>query len=154
LSVRQLFVDFNARSGDLIKSPTLADTLVGQKVFLDRLKSSYILPKGIALGLDREKVFSPSIWIKTHQESFKVVESTQTNRTNFQIMLTPALIELASWTLATEMICRAPKLLYIMETHPGGGQYDCLSIVRTDLPKWIGLLRGIQPEKFSMKSAI
>ena len=24
-----------------------------------------------------------------------------------------------------------------METHPGGGQYDCLSIVRTDLPKWI-----------------
>jgi hypothetical protein len=57
LSVRQLFLDFNARSGDLIKSPTLADTLVGQKVFLDRLKSSYILPKGIALGLDREKVF-------------------------------------------------------------------------------------------------
>jgi hypothetical protein len=52
-------------------------------------------------------------------------------------MLTPALIELASWTLATEMIRRAPKLLYIMETHPGGGQYDCLSIVRTDLPKWI-----------------
>jgi hypothetical protein len=52
-------------------------------------------------------------------------------------MLTPALIELASWTLATEMIRRAPKVLYIMETHPGGGQYDCLSIVRTDLPKWI-----------------
>src|SRR5260370_37209365 len=51
-------------------------------------------------------------------------------------MLTPALIELASWTLATEMIRRAPKLLYIMETHPGGGQYDCLSIVRTDLHKW------------------
>ena len=52
-------------------------------------------------------------------------------------MLTPALIELASWTLATEMIRRAPKLLYIMETHPGGGQYDCLSIVRTDLHEWI-----------------
>jgi len=24
-----------------------------------------------------------------------------------------------------------------METHLGGGQYDCLSIVRTDLHKWI-----------------
>ena len=63
LSVRQPFLDFNARSGrDLIKSLMLADTsdtLVGQKAFLDRLKSSYILEGEIALGLDREKVFSP-----------------------------------------------------------------------------------------------
>jgi type III secretion system-like peptide-binding chaperone len=46
--------------------------------------------------------------------------------------LTPSLIELASWTLATELMRRAPKLLRIVETHPGGGQYDCLSIIRTD----------------------
>jgi hypothetical protein len=46
--------------------------------------------------------------------------------------LTPSLIELASWTLATELMRRAPDLLRIIETHPGGGQYDCLSIVRTD----------------------
>ena len=58
-------------------------------------------------------------------------------------MLTPALIELASWTLATEMIRRAPKLLYIMETHPGGGQSDCLTIVRTDLQKWICVFNRI-----------
>jgi hypothetical protein len=58
-------------------------------------------------------------------------------------MLTPALIELASWTLATEMIRRAPKLLHIMETHPGGGQSDCLSIVRTDLQKWICVFNRI-----------
>ena len=44
--------------------------------------------------------------------------------------LTPSLIELASWILATEVMRRAPKLLRIIETHPGGGQYDCLSMVR------------------------
>jgi hypothetical protein len=67
-----------------IKKDGLADTSVSQKAFLDRLKSSYILAKReIALGLDREKVFSPVIWMETQQESFKVVESTQTNRTNF-----------------------------------------------------------------------
>jgi type III secretion system-like peptide-binding chaperone len=44
--------------------------------------------------------------------------------------LTPALTELASWTLATEVMRRAPKLLRIIETHPGGGQYDCLSMMR------------------------
>ena len=44
--------------------------------------------------------------------------------------LTPALTELASWTLATEVMRRAPELLRIIETHPGGGQYDCLSMVR------------------------
>jgi len=64
-----------------------SDTLVGQKAFLDRLKYSYILEGEIALGLDREKVFSPLIWMKTHQESFKVVESTQTNRTNISISI-------------------------------------------------------------------
>jgi hypothetical protein len=47
LSVRQPFLDFNARSGrDLIKTLMLddtSDTLVGQKAFLGRLKSSCIL---------------------------------------------------------------------------------------------------------------
>jgi hypothetical protein len=48
-------------------------------------------------------------------------------------MLTPSLIELASWTLASELIRRAPQHLHIAEMHPGGGQYDCLSIFQTDL---------------------
>ena len=60
LSVRRAFLHFNARSGrDLIKTLMLDDTagtLVSQKAFLDRLKSSYILEGEIALGLDREKV--------------------------------------------------------------------------------------------------
>ena len=47
-------------------------------------------------------------------------------------ILTPFLVELASWTLATEVMRRAPEVLRIVETHPGGGQYDCLSIIRTD----------------------
>ena len=47
-------------------------------------------------------------------------------------ILTPSLVELASRTLATELMRRAPKVLRIVETHPGGGQYDCLSIIRTD----------------------
>jgi hypothetical protein len=42
-----------------------------------------------------------------------------------------------SWWIASELVRRHPQLL-ALETHPGGGQYDCLSIVdsasRQDLP--------------------
>ena len=48
LSVRQAFLDFSARSGRDHKTLMLddtSDTLVGQKAFLDRLKSSCILTR-------------------------------------------------------------------------------------------------------------
>ena len=54
-------------------------------------------------------------------------------RNNSIPTLSPSLMELASWILATELMRRSPNLLRIIETHPGGGQYDCLSIVRTDV---------------------
>lgn len=34
-----------------------------------------------------------------------------------------------SWWIASEIVRRNPTLLLI-ETHPGGGQYDCLSLIR------------------------
>lgn len=36
-----------------------------------------------------------------------------------------------SWWLASELARRHPELL-IIETHPGGGQYDCLSLVKDE----------------------
>ena len=38
------------------------------------------------------------------------------------------LIEAASWRLVAEILRRHPHL-QVVETHPGGGQYDCLSIL-------------------------
>jgi hypothetical protein len=38
------------------------------------------------------------------------------------------LLEIASWRIATEIVRRRPKDLYILELHPGGGMYDCLSV--------------------------
>lgn len=40
-----------------------------------------------------------------------------------------ALIEIASWSLASELTRRFPHRFRIIETHPGDGQYDCLTIV-------------------------
>ena len=37
--------------------------------------------------------------------------------------------EIASWRLASEMVRRYPNKLSIIETHPGGGQYDCLTLI-------------------------
>jgi len=42
-----------------------------------------------------------------------------------------ALIEAASWRLAAE-VCRHLPHLAIIETHPGGGLYDCLTLVTSD----------------------
>lgn len=39
------------------------------------------------------------------------------------------LIEAASWYVATALVRRHPELR-IIQTHPGGGQYDCLAIYR------------------------
>ena len=38
------------------------------------------------------------------------------------------LIEIASWRIVSELYRRHPGKFKIIETHPGGGQYDCLSL--------------------------
>ena len=38
------------------------------------------------------------------------------------------LIEIASWRIVSELYRRHPDKFKIIETHPGGGQYDCLSL--------------------------
>lgn len=40
------------------------------------------------------------------------------------------LIYLQSWWVASELLRRHPNL-QVLETHPGGGQYDCLTVVMT-----------------------
>ena len=39
------------------------------------------------------------------------------------------LLEVLSWRLASGIVRRFPSDLQIVETHPGGGMYDCLTIV-------------------------
>ncbi len=41
------------------------------------------------------------------------------------------LIEAFSWRVASEMSVRFPDRIEIIETHPGGGTYDCLTLVLT-----------------------
>ena len=38
------------------------------------------------------------------------------------------LIEAMSWRIASTLLRRHPELLRLVETHPGGGTYDCLSL--------------------------
>ena len=37
-------------------------------------------------------------------------------------------LEAASWRLASELVRRHPLTTRVPHTHPGGGQYDCLTI--------------------------
>jgi hypothetical protein len=39
-----------------------------------------------------------------------------------------SVLEAASWRLASELARRHPDRLRVYETHPGGGQYDCLTL--------------------------
>ena len=39
-----------------------------------------------------------------------------------------SVLEAASWRLASELVRRHPVTTRIVHTHPGGGQYDCLTI--------------------------
>lgn len=43
------------------------------------------------------------------------------------------LIEVASWQIVSELQRRYSDRVKIIETHPGGGLYDCLSLVNNDL---------------------
>lgn len=38
----------------------------------------------------------------------------------------------AAWWVASELVRRHPTRLTVIETHPAGGQYDCLAVYRTD----------------------
>lgn len=38
------------------------------------------------------------------------------------------LVEIASWSIVSELHRRYPDKFKIIETHPGGGQYDCLTL--------------------------
>ena len=50
-----------------------------------------------------------------------------------QMLITdPATIEAASWRLVAALCARAPGRLTVIETHPGGGLYDCLSLYASD----------------------
>lgn len=37
-----------------------------------------------------------------------------------------------AWWIASELIRRHPNVLRVIETHPGGGMYDCLSIINRE----------------------
>ena len=37
-----------------------------------------------------------------------------------------------SWRFATEFIRRFPNMFTLIQCHPGGGQYDCLSVITSD----------------------
>ena len=38
------------------------------------------------------------------------------------------LVEIASWRIVSELTRRYPGKVNVLETHPGGGQYNCLSL--------------------------
>jgi hypothetical protein len=42
------------------------------------------------------------------------------------------IIEAASWRLTAEIVRRYPGRFAVIETHPGGGQYDCISLIDQD----------------------
>lgn len=40
--------------------------------------------------------------------------------------------EAASWRLTAELVRRYPERFSVIETHPGGGQYDCITLLDKD----------------------
>ena len=44
------------------------------------------------------------------------------------VRMNAQLIEVASWRIVSELLRRYPGKFVMVETHPGGGQYDCLSL--------------------------
>ncbi|QDU82607.1 hypothetical protein Pla110_43680 [Polystyrenella longa] len=45
------------------------------------------------------------------------------------------LLEIISWRIVTELWRRFPDRFLLWETHPGGGQYDCLTLIDRQSPK-------------------
>jgi hypothetical protein len=54
-------------------------------------------------------------------------------------MLTPNQIEYLSWRVMAQILERIDGELFIADLHPGGGQYDCLSLV-TSAPEIVLML--------------
>jgi hypothetical protein len=46
--------------------------------------------------------------------------------------MTSNLIEAMSWRFVTEFIRRFPSKFTLIQSHPGGGQYDCLSVMTAE----------------------
>lgn len=42
------------------------------------------------------------------------------------------ILEAASWRLTAELVRRYPDRFSVVETHPGGGQYDCITLIDED----------------------
>lgn len=45
------------------------------------------------------------------------------------MFMSDKLTEIASWVIASELVRRAPRQLRLIQTHPGGGQYDCITVM-------------------------
>src|ERR1700722_3471900 len=43
-----------------------------------------------------------------------------------------SILEAASWRLTAELARRYPDRFLVIETHPGGGQYDCITLIDED----------------------
>lgn len=48
----------------------------------------------------------------------------------YSVQLSDSIREVVSWRLMAELMRRHPQVGTLIETHPGGGQYDCLTIFR------------------------
>lgn len=48
----------------------------------------------------------------------------------YPVQLSDSIREVVSWRLMAELMRRHPQVGTLIETHPGGGQYDCLTIFR------------------------
>ena len=68
------------------------------------------------------RVYEPGLHFPTRKTGQRIRKSVIC-----MTMHLPPVIEAASWRIAAE-ICRAAPSLLIRQTHPGGGQYDCLSL--------------------------
>jgi hypothetical protein len=44
-------------------------------------------------------------------------------------MINPQLLEFLSWKVVSGLLRRHPRKFRVIETHPGGGQYDCLALI-------------------------
>jgi hypothetical protein len=51
------------------------------------------------------------------------------------VVLSAQLREIASWRITAELVRRYPGRFTVIETHPGGGQYDCLSFYERARPQ-------------------
>lgn len=60
---------------------------------------------------------------------FDEIESLTTKEA---IALPYPIINALAWWVASELIRRHPRELRVIETHPGGGMYDCLTLVSRD----------------------